>query len=292
MSPPKVFLETTPLKFASERVIRSYRIQRKVRWGHTELVVPLQRWYEEFPIEERLGWRRHWRQRLEIQCLPIVAWLAKEGRLTLLSTRAVELELSGLPRIDDLTGLFYGAPITWVQAPVRRESAFTWLFGPFKEEDGKRRPLNARERQIHFLSSVRLPRFLELQKVTGAYRPVGQAPPPNQMLDAFHLWSAEYAGANYFLTLDRKLAQQCQNARDPPRVQCVTPRQLLTALGKIDPMTWRDQLRYLGYFFRQVRYRRKDHPLEALVDMSRAFDQADAEEERRTRGNWWMRPRR
>jgi hypothetical protein len=117
MSPlPRIFLETSALKFASERILRGYRVPKVVRWGDTDVKIPMARWYEEYP-NLRLGWR-HWRQVLEISCLPSLAWMAGRGRIELLCTDEVALELRGLPKIDDPRGLFYGAPITWVNAPA------------------------------------------------------------------------------------------------------------------------------------------------------------------------------
>jgi hypothetical protein len=106
-TPPRVFLETSALKYASERVLRAYRIAKLIRWGRADVAIPMLRCYAEYP-NEALGWtRRH--QWLQAMALPILAWLAREGRVDLLCTEAVRIELSGLPRTDNPRGLFYGA---------------------------------------------------------------------------------------------------------------------------------------------------------------------------------------
>jgi predicted nucleic acid-binding protein len=49
----------------------------------------------------------------------------------------------------------------------------------------------------------------------------------NQLLDAFHLWSAEAAGCDYFLTLDFKLIKMMNQAPSSTPVRIVRPSELL-----------------------------------------------------------------
>jgi hypothetical protein len=168
---PRIFLDTSALQFASERILRGYRVPKIVRWGSIDVTIMMARWYEEYP-NHRLA-RRQWRLILEISCLRSLAWMARRGRVELLCTDEVAIELQGLPKIDDPRGLFYGAPITWVKAPAY--TVGSGLFGPWLTEGGTRRRLNARERQLQFFGRVKRQRFLELQKATGAYQGAGKA---------------------------------------------------------------------------------------------------------------------
>src|SRR6476469_8574122 len=114
--PPRVFLETNALKFASERILRAYRVPKVVWWGSAAVTIPMVRWYEEYP-RPRLS-RSQWPLIREISCLPSIAWMARQGHVELLCTEEVKIELRGLPKTHDPRGLFYGAPITWVKAPA------------------------------------------------------------------------------------------------------------------------------------------------------------------------------
>jgi hypothetical protein len=273
---PKIFLETNALKFASERVLRWYSKPGMVRWGDSHLAVRLVRCYEEYPNEQR-GLRDHWRLRLDALMLRHIAWLALEHRVELLSTREVETELHTLPKTDDPRGLFYGAPITWVRAPAWQQSA-EWLLDP----TGRRRRTPF-QRLLEFLPEIQRQRFLELQKAAGAYQGERRPLHPNQLLDAFHIWCAESAGADYFLTLDSKLLRHLAgHRRYPPRVACVRPMGLLRALEKAKTyFTW-DGIRYFPYALRQELHPQTDHPMESLVRLTQHLD-------RRDRPSMWRR---
>jgi hypothetical protein len=274
--PPRIFLETNALKFASERILRAYRVPKVVRWGTAAVTIPMVRWYEEYP-NHRLG-RRQWRLILEISCLPSIAWMARRGRVELLCTDEVRTELQGLPKTDDPRGLFYGAPITWVKAP-----AYTTGSGLLEQLVRPRaQPRNARERQVEFMENIQRQRFLELQKATGAYQGQGKPPHSNQLWDAFHVWSAESAGADHFLTLDMKLLRHlAQHRRFPPLLPCLGPIALLRRLEKEGVYSWRDWPGLLTSGVRQVITPRTDHPLEELVAFTRALDRAERP--------WWRR---
>jgi len=276
--PPRIFLETNALKFASERILRGYRIPKVVRWGSAAIMIPMVRWYEEYP-NLRLD-RRQWRLILEISCLPSIAWMARKGRVELLCTDEVVTELRGLPKTDDPRGLFYGAPITWVKAPAYTTGS--GLLERLLQPRPQRHP-NARERQLEFMGRVQRQRFLELQKATGAYQGPGKPPHRNQLWDAFHVWSAESAEADYFLTLDMRLLRHlAQHRRFPPLIPCLSPLALLRRLEKDGAYSWRDWLSLLRSGVRQVINPRTNHPLEELVALTRALDR----DERRP---WWRR---
>ncbi len=53
--------------------------------------------------------------------------------------------------------------------------------------------------QYNFLRSLDHGRFLELRRICGAEQ--GQKVNRNQLLDAFHLWCAEFNRCEYFLSL-------------------------------------------------------------------------------------------
>ena len=92
------------------------------------------------------------------------------------------------------------------------------------------RPLISKEYDISVFQRIRHPRFLELQRATGAYQ--GDRIDGNQLIDTFHIWTAENANCDYFLTLDLKLVRIVQGHKThPPKTKVVSPQQLLEENG-------------------------------------------------------------
>jgi hypothetical protein len=129
------------------------------------------------------------------------------------------VEVGGIPDLDSETGHFYRADREIVQAPINYSRV---LYGGIEDWW---------EGQYRFLCSLNDDRFLQLQRITGAYQGEGKTVNRNQMLDAFHLWCAEYNGSDFFLSLDFKLARVIENAKSKPRVPVVRPSELLAAIG-------------------------------------------------------------
>lgn len=146
-----------------------------------------------------------------------VAEMAKSGRLMLMIHFETQLETWGLPHMDSEDGSLYGAPLVDADAPIH--------YGRTSAGGGK----SAYDHQLEFLQSLRVPRFLELQRATGAYQGPGKLN-RNQLLDAFHLWCAEHNSCNYFLTLDFKLQRVLERSPTELNVSVVRPSQLLQAV--------------------------------------------------------------
>ena len=155
--------------------------------------------------------------------LRFIAALAKEGKIRLLTHQEVVFELMRLPRANG-GQRFYDAPIENVQGPFQ--------YGRIVIDHTKH------DYQYEFLSKVDHPRFKELQRACGAYQ--GQHKPlnRNQLLDAFHVLCAESASAEYFLTMDGKLARVLQHGKKKKtNLNFVSPKELLIALVARRP-TW------------------------------------------------------
>jgi hypothetical protein len=73
--------------------------------------------------------------------------------------------------------------------------------------------------QVDFCSRIKNSRFLEIQRAVGAWQGRGVIQ-PNQLLDAFAIWCAEFNKCDAFLTLDFKLAKM---ARDDPKHRVIVP---------------------------------------------------------------------
>jgi hypothetical protein len=151
----------------------------------------------------------------EAQLLPELAELGKRGKVRYAIQMETLFESWGIPNMDSSSGRFYAAPCETVEAPITYGRAVFSGFG------------DPQKMQFEFLCGIRSPRFLELQKMTGAYQGEGKIN-RNQLLDAFHLWCAEHNECEYFLTLDFKLIRLLErNQKKPLQVVPIRPSGLL-----------------------------------------------------------------
>lgn len=164
--------------------------------------------------------------RNETRLLRHVAERARDGRVELIVQEETLIEFWGLPRTLDNRGLFYGAPIRRIRAPFEYGRVVFEAFG------------DSRDLQYAFLSRITHKRFVELQKACGAYQ--GSKPrSPNQLRDAFQVWCAEAAGADFFLTCDLSLVRYvARQKRYVPKARVVKPSELLAALADESPSLW------------------------------------------------------
>lgn len=128
----------------------------------------------------------------EADLLKDVAELGKSGSVEFVQTTEALYEEWGLPNMDSESGRFYGAPIRFIDAPFRYER----VMGGMGIDGGAE--------QYYFLASIQTPRFLEIQRASGAYQGKNLLN-RNQLIDAFHVWCAESYGCAFLLTLDFKL---------------------------------------------------------------------------------------
>lgn len=211
---PTVYLDANVFKFAATRLLRLFPREHTVTWGEREFSTTVHDFGYLNPNESISNADL----KAEAQLLQKVAEMAKSSRLSLMVQLETRLEAWGLPRMDSDDGPMYGAPLVAVNAPIQ--------YGRIVVGGGE----SADERQLNFLRSLRAPRFLELQRATGAYQGPGRLN-RNQLLDAFHLWCAEYNRCNYFLTLDFKLQRVLEQSRKELNTSVVRPSQLLQAVG-------------------------------------------------------------
>ena len=109
--------------------------------------------------------------------------------------------------------LLRGVPIKHVPSPIQRSIVIgtTESIGMTREE------------QMEFFRSIEHPRFLEIKQA------VGEA----HIGDVYHLWTAEVASLDVFLTVDKRFrnAVDSQKARINSPVWTMTPRELCEYLG-------------------------------------------------------------
>ena len=214
MSPTKVYIDTTVLKFSATRLPRLRPINQTIKWGDLSLEEPVHdivRVNPNDPIDNA-------ELKAEAELLPTLAEAGKRGEVKYVIQMETLLESWGLRKMDNETGKFYGAPIESVEAPIKYGRD---VFGS---------NFNTRDMQFSFLSSIKKDRFLELQKMTGAYQGPGKLN-RNQLLDAFHIWCAEHNKCDYFLALDLKLLKVIRRQNRHPLVEVVKPSELIEKIG-------------------------------------------------------------
>jgi hypothetical protein len=211
MKKPKVYIDTSVFKFSATKLKRLVPRRQTINWGGVLHKIDVHDLVYINP-NDRI---KDQNLKEEAQLLPQLAEMSKQGKMEFFVQVETIFESWGLPDMDSETGKFYGAPYTMVEAPVNYSRVLVG-FNSHPKKD-----------QFNFLAGIRHERFLELQKVTGAYQGKGELN-RNQLLDAFHLWCAEYNACQYFLTLDFKLIKILRSHNEIDfKVKLVKPSELL-----------------------------------------------------------------
>ena len=184
-------------------------------------------------------------QAKQVKWLPLIAHLAKRHRIELLCHFETFWEFRSLPKTDDQP--LYGARIRHVKNPFEyhRIVAGTENLCPLKYPK-----LGwAKSRAVECFEKVDDARFLELQRICGAYQGENTGS-PNQLLDAFHILCAERAGADFFLTCEKKLVRCSNHPRFGSSVRIVEPQTFVKELVQARPSLIVDALWFaLNYRF-------------------------------------------
>jgi len=251
-----MFLDASALQCAVQRRIVGRPQRRTVDWGGTRCTVDLTQFVAIDPtaICKRV-------QRREARRLPVLAWLANRGRVELLTQTEVFWEFLGLRGTRNAFGHFFGAPMTHVESPL--------VYGRILV-DGLRSPHEMRQ---DFFARISHPRFQQLKRATGAYQ--GDRPsPPNEVADTFHIWCAENAGADVFVTLDEDLVDLvARHRRFRPKVAVELPSRAIRLARQVGLFAATDYPEYRRFRRRLVRGA-SDDPLEQLVKLGPAVERA------------------
>jgi len=214
MRPPKVYIDTSVLKFSATQLPRLRPRQQKINWGGRVHEITVHDFVDINPND----FIENPELKAEAELLPELAEAGKRGQLKYVIQMETLFESWGIPNMDSATGRFYGAPYETVDAPIKYGRVIAGGL-----DDPK-------DMQFEFLANIKSKRFVELQKITGAYQGEGNLN-RNQLLDAFHLWCAEHNKCDYFLTLDFKLIRVLRQSHELQlEVQVVRPSELLAAV--------------------------------------------------------------
>ncbi|BDQ34903.1 hypothetical protein [Pseudodesulfovibrio portus] len=207
----KVYIDTCILKFSATSLNRLIPRNQTINWGgiNHECIVHD---FREINPNDKIN---NLRQKKDADSLPEIAKMAKDGLIEIVMQDEIIFESWGLPKMDSQSGMFYGAPVSMVDAP--------FVYGRIVVGFGS----SAKELQEKFLLNLNQKRFLQLQKATGAYQ--GKNPKNiNQLLDAFHIWCAEHNQCDHFLTMDYKLIKVIKSLKNNiPTVKVLSPSELL-----------------------------------------------------------------
>jgi hypothetical protein len=218
MARSRVYIDANVFKFSATSLPRLRPREVETAWGPTKQLRTIHDFIIDNP-NDRI--KNNPELKREAELLSEVASLATVGLAEFVINVETRIEMAGLPNLDSETGRFYGAPLKDVDAPVQ--------YGRIMFGGGT----NYRDAQFDSLCLLKDKRFHELQCITGAYQ--GEMKRNrNQLLDAFHLWCAEYAKCDFFLSLDFKLARMIANSKVKPNVPVVKPSVLLMAVRSGD----------------------------------------------------------
>lgn len=191
----------------------------------------------------------------------------------------IRVEFFGLPRTDDSFGRFFGASVGSTESPFPYGRVLAGVHAG-----------RARDLQATFLQGISHPRFEQLKRATGAYQ--GSKPSPiNELADTFHIWCAETAVADVFVTMDEDLVSLVRRHRThPPRVRVLLPSEAVQLARDRGLFSQRDYPSYRT--FRRLLLREgSDHPLEDWVRIGRGLESSsyydsDQRESRLSRVFW------
>jgi hypothetical protein len=211
MSASKVYLDTNIFKFSATNLPRFQPRLQNINWGEVNNQVTVHDYVSVNPNEKITNTKLKQNAELLVE----LADLGKQGKIKYLIQNETLFETWFLPDMDSRSGKFYGSPITHVEAPINYSR--TMIGGNINDKD----------MQFDFLKSIKHKRFIELQKITGAYQGKNKMN-RNQLLDAFHIWCAEHNECDYFLTMDFKLIKMISdNKKQNIKVKLITPSDLL-----------------------------------------------------------------
>jgi hypothetical protein len=218
-------------------------VPQPVKWGPLQFEYPVAQRSHDQPREDEPFLQE------QLAYLVSLCRAAKEKRVEFCTSRELKMERLRQPiSKEGCLGIdwFSGVKVTEVPCPVDRFALMSKVIGPdfdfFKElqeaslcvdavtlwnKDGSSwvtaDPETQKELQLQFFRWIIHPRFLHLRNT------LGEA----QLADAFHLWTAEEAHLDAFLTMDKKFLNNVhtRSAAVNSTVSVLTPKEVCEQLG-------------------------------------------------------------
>lgn len=193
----------------------SAKVPKTLRWGGQDITRPVLERHSRLPREDETF------RRTQLPYLATVGELARAGKVRLFRSPELLMEWMRQRSPDPgYVGLSFleNVEIEKITSPVAREVSIGHKSVGVTEEE-----------QMEFFRSILDPRFLEIRNAI--------SDPSNleaHIDDAFHLWSAETAILDAFLTLDKAFIEvmsgKGRRAKSP--VSVWSPKDLCTSLGE------------------------------------------------------------
>lgn len=94
-------------------------------------------------------------------------------------------------------------------------------------------PFEKSDEQLKFLRDLKHRDYDEWKKIVGVVADSNNE--RNQLMDAWHLWSADHNHCEYFLKMDSKLIRSVASRRRKSQLRLVTPSQFLAEFEQLRP---------------------------------------------------------
>jgi hypothetical protein len=215
----RVFVDTSIVRYADQERTHLVKQPETFRWGGTLVTAPIVRQVTEHPLE-KLNTPQHQHTYEDAKLIPVIDDLAKHGLITLLWHMETMLEYQrnrpfpGPPVPDFIERIqLANCPIYYARMIV----------SPFEKTD----------EQLKFLRALKHLGFDEWKRIVGVVADSNNE--RNQLMDAWHLWSADHNHCEYFLTMDSKLIRSVASRRRKSQLRLVTPSQFLAEFAQLRP---------------------------------------------------------
>lgn len=216
----------------------SLRIER-MPWGRSELEVRIP------GFRKRPDHQQEW-LRQQVRCVPTIARLVRERVIEGYVSQEIQFE-KGMGRFDEpvIGNVFWGVPLKTARVPVCRSR---FIQGGWGEAFGKegilylcrtlRQMQTARARALSEMPELR-EHFHDFEKESlrslGIFQSICKGLADAHLRDAYHLWTAERNGLDFFCIADRKFQNAIDTVRRhhglPLKCKLVTPEELLDRVG-------------------------------------------------------------
>lgn len=178
---------------------------QSVKWGDRDHIIEVAQRISSPPRSDE-GFRRD-----QLPWLATVCNLAKQRRLEFFTSFEIRMEkMRQKGRDEGYLGinLFRDVPIKSIRSPVQRSILLTGI-GSIGI---------AKKKQEEFFGSIQDQRFLQIRRAIG----------DGHIDDAYHLWTAEKAGLDVFLTMDQRFWRviRQKNKIIKSSVRVLTPKEL------------------------------------------------------------------
>ncbi len=214
----RVFVDTSIARYAD----RSREVWRKekqtVRWGPSLQEIEIVRPHTERPLE-KLQTEEHAQTYADALLIEQVEALAQAKLIRLCWHFETHWEFVRNKAI--------GIPAPPILELIEKANCPIYysrmIVSPFDNED----------KQLEFLRRLNHPDFETWKKLVGAQP--GTKRERNQLMDAWHLWSADHNHCEYFLTMDYRLISSIHSRKHERPLRVVAPAQFLEEFKFLRP---------------------------------------------------------